>query len=144
MTERSERLKLIHEHHQRQSSAEAELAVYAGAAKDLRFVLNVLQDLMVTVQGPVPIYCDNQAAVANIKNVGATARTRHYENWTMYGREQFINKISEPIWIGTSEQIADIFTKALDKTTFLKFRALLLNVFSENVTSSLRNLVYGD
>ena len=122
-----------------QSSAEAELAVYAEAAKDLQFVLNVGSDLLYPIPMPVPIYCDNQAAVANIINVGATARTRHYEKWLMYGRDQFIRKVSEPIWVTTEHQIAD--TKALDKTTFLKFRALLMNEASATVTSFLRGLV---
>ena len=125
-----------------QSSAEAELAVYAEAAKDLRFVLNILQDLLIDVALPVPLFCDNQAAVSNVKNVGATARTRHYENWLMYGREQYLNKISTPMWISTTDQVSDIFTKALDKTTFLRFRALLLNLSYDGVTIDQRNLVY--
>ena len=62
-----------------QSSAEAETAVYASTAKDLRFILNVLgcDGLQIDLGSllPVNIYCDNQAAVTNITNVGATART---------------------------------------------------------------------
>ena len=128
-----------------QSSAEAELAVYATAAKDLQFVLNLLgpDGMKITISIPVSIYCDNQAAVSNVKNVGATARTRHYENWLMYGREQYLNQISTPSWIETVNQVADIFTKALDKTTFLKFRAVLLNVHAESVSTHLRNLTHG-
>ena len=128
-----------------QSSAEAESAVYASAAKDLQFVLNVLgaDGLNHRVCLPVAIFCDNQAAVANVVNIGVTARTRHYENWITFGREQYLNRISEPKWIGTLEQVADIFTKALDKTSFLKFRALLLNIESELVTTSMREKVYG-
>ena len=93
---------------------------------------------------PVPIYCDNQATVAGVTNVGTTARTRHYENWLMYGREQHINRISTPVWVRTDQQVADVFTKALDKTTFLRFRALLLNQPAEGVSVYSRNLVYGD
>ena len=44
------------------------------------------------------------------------------------GREQFLTKFSLPKWISTIHQVADIFTKALDKTTFLKFRAAILNL----------------
>ena len=129
-----------------QSSAEAETAVYATAAKDLQFVLNVTgQDGMgVVIKLPVSIYCDNQATVSGVTNVGATARTRHYENWLMYGREQYLNHISTPVWVRTDQQVADIFTKALDKTTFLRFRALLLNYLAEGVSVYSRNLVYGD
>ena len=116
------------------------------AAKDLQFVLNVIgQDGMgVVITLPVSIYCDNQATVSGVTNVGATARTRHYENWLMYGREQYLNHISTPVWVRTDQQVADIFTKALDKTTFLRFRALLLNYAAEGVSVYSRNLVYGD
>ena len=44
----------------------------------------------------------------------------------------------------TDQQVAVIFTKALDKTTFLRFRALLLNYAAEGVSVYSRNLVYGD
>ena len=67
------------------------------------------------------------AAVSSIKNAGSTQRNRHYERWLQYGREQYINLISKPLWISTEVMIADIFTKPLDKTAFLKFRAILLN-----------------
>ena len=40
-----------------QSSAEAELAVYSTAAKDLRFVLNLLGELQMSPPLPVKIYC---------------------------------------------------------------------------------------
>ena len=111
-----------------QSSAEAEIAVYTSCAKDLKFVVNLLKDLGITLAHPIEIHCDNSAAVSNVKNVGTTARTRHYERWIQLGREQYLERFSLPTWISTKDQIADIFTKPLDKTTFLKFRAALLNL----------------
>ena len=126
-----------------QSSAEAETAVYASTVKDLRFVLNVLKDLQQRVSLPVSILCDNQAAVSNVTNVGATQRTRHYENWVTFGREQYLSRVSVPQWVPTAEQVADIFTKALDKTTFLKFRAMLHNIHHDAVTDTMRSFVLG-
>ena len=61
----------------------------------------------------------------------------------MYGREQYLDRVSCPFWVRITDQVADIFTKALDKTTFLRFRALLLNVASDAVTTYQRDLVYG-
>ena len=65
--------------------------------------------------------------MSSIKNAGSTARNRHYERWLQYGREQCLNLISSLLWINTSIMVADIFTKPLDKTAFLKFDAILLN-----------------
>ena len=48
--------------------------------------------------------------------------------WLHYGREQYLMKRASPEHVRTEKQIADIFTKALDKTTFLRFRDTLLNL----------------
>jgi hypothetical protein len=44
----------------------------------------------------------------------------------MYGREQFLEKQSVPVWISSKDQCADIFTKCEEKSLFLRFRAKLL------------------
>ena len=67
----------------------------------------------------------------------AAARTRHYERWVLYGREQYLKRISFPRHVYTKKQIADIFTKALDKTSFLKFRDALLNNPNSNSSFDL-------
>ena len=112
-----------------QSSAEAETAAYSKAAKDIRYVTNVIGSggFLLKLNLPITIKCDNQATVASIKNNGTTQRNRHYERWLQYDREQYLDLVSAPLWVGTELMIADIFTKPLDKTAFLKFRAQLLN-----------------
>ena len=75
---------------------------------------------------PTPIYTDS--TTAEIKNPIATARSRHYEKYLMYAREQYLNKVSHPQWISGQNQIADVLTKALNKTNFLRFRDALLGL----------------
>ena len=111
-----------------QSSMEAENAVYALCCKDLKFIVHLAQDLGIEFTLPISIRCDNSGAVANIKNVGASSRTRHFERWIHIARDQFILLFSQPVWISSASQVADIFTKALEKNMFLKFRAALLNL----------------
>ena len=111
-----------------QSSGEAEIYAYVHAAKDLRFVQQVLEFLGVALHLPTPIYTDSTTAESWIKNPGATARSRHYEKFLMYAREQYLNKVSHPQWISGQRQIADVLTKALDKTSFLRFRDALLGL----------------
>jgi len=41
-------------------------------------------------------------------------------------REQCANGVSKPVWLAGTDLAADVFTKALDKTTFLRHRAVLL------------------
>ena len=66
-----------------QSYAEAETAAYSKAAKDVRYVTNVLGagGFNLKLSLPVAIKCDNQAVVSSIKNAGSTQRNRHYERW---------------------------------------------------------------
>eukprot|EP00966_Prymnesium_polylepis_P096209 2229217-Prymnesium_polylepis.1 len=73
--------------------------------------------------------------------VGSKARTRHFDRWIHFGREQYIDNFSTPKWIPTAIQVADIFTKPLDKTTFLKFRAALLNTTHDAYTETMRKLI---
>eukprot|EP00962_Isochrysis_galbana_P045257 scaffold17755_cov129-Isochrysis_galbana.AAC.2 len=57
------------------------------------------------------ILTDSSSAVPWIRNPGSTTRTRHYEKFLMYGRDQFLNKVSVPVWISSKDQCADLFTK---------------------------------
>ena len=118
----SKKLKLV-----AQSSAEAETAIYALSARNLQFTLHLFEFLDNPQQLPVRIFTDNSATRDSIKNPGVTARTRHYLRWLLYAREQFLHRISVPHWISTSKMTADIFTKCLDKTSFLRHRHDLLN-----------------
>ena len=111
-----------------QSSGEAEIYAYVLTAKDLRFLQQVLEFLGITLDLFTLIFTDSTTAKSWFKNPGATARSRHYEKFLMYAREQYLNKISHPKWISGQNQIADILTKALDKTKFLRFRDALLRL----------------
>ena len=114
------------------STGEAELAVYSTSCRDLRYICSILGkdgfQLQTKMKMPVNIHTDNDAAVSTIKNIGSTARNRHYERWVLYGREQFINGLSFPRWIATDRQVADIFTKPLAQDLFYRFRSVLLNL----------------
>ena len=48
-----------------------------------------------------------------------------------YVRELYLNLMISVNWVPTKEQIADLLTKPLDKTTFLYLRTLLLISSSE-------------
>ena len=82
-----------------QLSGEAEIYTYVLAAEDLRFLQQVLEFLGITLALPKPIFNDLTTAKSWIKNPGANARSRHYEKFLMYAREQYLNKISHPKWI---------------------------------------------
>ena len=78
--------------------------------------------------GPTAIATDNQALMDIVEKPGSTAKTRHYERMTMLIKELFMRDIVYPEKVPTDKMIADIFTKAVDKDTFLRCRDYMLNV----------------
>ena len=86
----------------------------------------IIEDIGVSIDGPLPCLTDNKAAYDVIRNPGATKRTIHFARWMHYARElQQRNQIKIHL-IGTEEMVADIFTKPLDPTTFRRFRDYLM------------------
>jgi transposase InsO family protein len=126
-----------------QSSMEAETACYSVGSKDLVYMSNVIgsDGMQLDMTKPITTYCDNDAAVSNVKNVGTSMRNRHFEKWLHFGRELFLKLTSKPIWIETKLNVADIFTKPLDKTSFLKFRSILLNIRHDLTSPEILGLV---
>ena len=110
-----------------QSSCEAETAALCAGCKNLVFIYNLLHELGTSVQLPMDTHTDNDAARLSAINPGTTARTKHYEIWMRYCRELYLKLMITINWVPTKEQIADLFTKPLDKTTFLYLRSLLMS-----------------
>jgi len=110
-----------------QSSCEAETAALCSGCKNLVFIRNLLSELGTAVELPMQTHTDNDATRLSTINPGTTARTKHYEIWMRYCRELYLNLVIVINWVPTKEQIADLFTKPLDKTTFLYLRSLLMS-----------------
>ena len=112
-----------------------DIAVYSMATKDLRFVhyvfCNVLRN-KACINNPPPIFTDSQATIDGIRNPGVTSRNRHYERWLQLGRHHYLHKLSYPIYVISSRQLADGLTKPQDKTSFLIFFHTLLNMSDTN------------
>ena len=90
------------------------------------FIYNMAKIFGLSVELPMHTYTDNEATRLITVNPGTTARTKHYETWMQYTRELYLKLLVVINWIPTKEQIADLFTKPLDKTTFLYLRSLLM------------------
>ena len=109
-----------------QSSCEAETAALCAGCKGLMFARNLLCELRLIVEMPMQTFTDNDATRLAAINPGTTARTKHYDIWLRYCRELYLKLMITINWVPTKEQIADLFTKPLDKTTFLYLRTLLM------------------
>ena len=110
------------------STAEAETAEASRATKSTIFVRNVAMGVRRPILGPTALLGDNSAMMDLIKKDGTTARTRYFERATMLVKYAVMKLIVETHLVPTAKMIADIFTKAVDKETFMLMRAWLLNL----------------
>ena len=79
------------------------------------------------VAAATPTLGDNQAMYRMVTQEGATSRTRYYERATMLIKRAVLMLLLQPYLIGTTNMIADLFTKALDKGQFYKLRDVMMN-----------------
>ena len=65
-----------------------------------------------------PIFCDNTSAIAITQNLVQHSRTKHIDIRYHFIREHAMNGIVKLHFVPSEKQLADIFTKLLDESTF--------------------------
>ncbi|XP_019232324.1 PREDICTED: uncharacterized protein LOC109213033 [Nicotiana attenuata] len=105
-------------------TAEAEYRALRKVSAEISWLLRLLRDLGLSISSPVPIHCDNQAALHIAKNPVFHERTKHIEIDCHYVRTCLQAGLISLHFISSSNQLADIMTKAcckkyLDLTTDL-------------------------
>ncbi|CAM8951035.1 unnamed protein product [Rhodiola kirilowii] len=80
---------------------------------ELVWVVAVLKDLRIFVPTPIALYCDNKAANHIARNPVYHERTKHIEIDYHVVRQYVVNGLISPCFVGTLDQPADLFTKAL-------------------------------
>jgi hypothetical protein len=104
------------------SSAEAEYIALADTAKEVLWVRNLLSELFSGVPIPCTIFGDNQASQIMASNPISNERTKHIDTRFHFIRDKVKNKEFNLEWIPSEHQLADMFTKSLQKTQFIKLR----------------------
>jgi hypothetical protein len=107
------------------STVEAELISAKEAVKEAIALRRLLEDLNFVQKEPTTIFEDNQGTIALTKNQVRSSRSKHIDIAYNFVYEKVQDRIVELKYIPTKEQIADIFTKALPRESFERFRGLL-------------------
>ena len=95
--------------------------------KEAVFTGRILDFLGIKRDGPIVTVTDNKAAYDVIRNPGATQNTVHFARRLHFARELYLLNAINILLTTTDRMMGDIFTKASDKTTFLRCREYVMN-----------------
>ena len=95
------------------SSAEAEYRAMASTACELIWLKRLLRDLEIISSKPILLHCDNQAVMHIAANPVFHERTKHIEVDCHFVRNQVQSKLLQTVFVRSSDQLADVFTKLL-------------------------------
>jgi len=107
------------------SSCEAEYVAAAGAACQGIWLSRLVADMLRTKVTTVKLLMDNMSAIALSKNPVHHDRSKHIDTKYHFLRECVEDGKVEVDHVGTAEQLADIFTKALGHVRFVELRSAL-------------------
>ncbi|KAK4386695.1 Retrovirus-related Pol polyprotein from transposon RE1 [Sesamum angolense] len=107
------------------STAEAEYRSLGTTVCELQWISYLLSDFHISVPRPIPVYCDNQAAIHIVANPVFHERTKHLEIDCHLVRDKFKAGFILPSHISGKSQLADLFTKLLPSPTFTSFLSKL-------------------
>ena len=93
------------------SSSEAEYVALAEAAKEVKFVYQVLQSMGMKIKLPIIVRVDNVGAIFIAENVAVSQRTKHIDVKYRFVQEFVMDGFLRIIFVRTAENQADIFTK---------------------------------
>ncbi|KAK1669045.1 hypothetical protein QYE76_057204 [Lolium multiflorum] len=103
------------------STAEAEYVAAASSCAQILWMRRTLRDYGLEYS-KVPLLCDNESAIKIAYNPVLHGKTKHIEIRNHFIRDHIARGDIVLSFIGTKEQLADIFTKPLDEKRFIELR----------------------
>jgi len=93
------------------SSSEAEFVALSEAAKEIKFIVQVMLSIGIEVELPVIVRVDNVGAIFMAENVSTSPRTKHVDVRYHFVREFVEDGFIKIIFVRTKDNTADVFTK---------------------------------
>ena len=110
------------------STMESEFMAACAAAQESVWLIQLLKEFGCQFSVPVDIYEDNKACLDYSKNSTNHQRTKHISVRYHFIRDLIQDRTIQLLPIPSAENIADIFTKPLDKRVFQYLRAKFMHV----------------
>jgi hypothetical protein len=107
------------------STVEAEYMAASNATKEAIWLRTLLSDLGFTQVQATTLHSDNMGCIALSLNPVSHSRAKHIDIRHHFICERVASNEIDIKFCSTKDMVADIFTKALPKDAFEKFRAAL-------------------
>ncbi|KAL2251769.1 UNVERIFIED_CONTAM: Retrovirus-related Pol polyprotein from transposon TNT 1-94 [Sesamum indicum] len=104
------------------SSAEAECRSMAATTCELKWISFLLRDFGITLDVPIPFYCNSQAVLHIMANQVFHERTKHLDIDCHIVRNCYKEGFLDPVFVRSKDQLADLVTKSL---SFAQFSCLV-------------------
>ena len=104
------------------SSTEAEYRSLAQTVCEVSWIASLLDELKVNYARTPVVWVDNMSTIALASNPVLHARTKHIEIDVHFVRDKVRDKMVELRYVPTTDQIADLMTKALGYQFFSRLR----------------------
>ncbi|GAV80940.1 hypothetical protein CFOL_v3_24399 [Cephalotus follicularis] len=100
------------------SSVEVKYRAMAHGVCELIWLKRLLNDLEITHESSMRLFCDNKAAINIAHNPVQHERTKHIKIDRFFIREKLDQNIICTLFVKSKDQLADVLTKALGFTVF--------------------------
>jgi histone deacetylase 1/2 len=110
-----------------QSCTETEYIAICQCAKEMSFISNLATSIGLEVHKPMRILSDSESAIAIAKARTLSQKSKHIELRFYYIRDKVKNGEIAIEKVGTDDNVADMFTKALGRIKFQKHRDSIMN-----------------
>ncbi|CAN0125336.1 unnamed protein product [Heterosigma akashiwo] len=111
------------------STVEAEYLSLRSGLKDIMWLRHLLVDLGCPQAEPTPVVEDNSACIEWARDMVVSRKNRHFHVSYHLAKEQVNLGTIQMHYAKTSDQLADIFTKALNAEVFERHQHVLHNGF---------------
>ena len=109
------------------SSTQAEIMAASAAATEIVYQRSLMREMGIVLDKPTVLYVDNTSAIAVAKDARSCVRTRHVERRYLKIRELIDAGHIELRYVNTTDNCADLLTKALPRVDFQRHKDALMH-----------------
>ena len=107
------------------SSSEAEYMALCHATQEVIFLSMLSADMSIPTRTPFRIYGDNQGSIDMVKNPVSNDKSKHIDIKHHFIRQKYTEGLIDIVYVPTSDNLADLMTKAPTKAKLTNFKPLL-------------------